>query len=145
MAALQQKTTQPYYTIGEAKQLLVETELGKEELLTVKNQTAQFIPIQQVQGRKVKLDCADFPAQAGNFGVYNRTEKLENISFNYTRSESEGAASSLSLDQLKQASSIESVLDAWKSNANESDLAKWFVLLALLFILLEVFIQKFVS
>jgi hypothetical protein len=145
MAALQQKTTQPYYTIGEAKQLLVETELGKEELLTVKNQTAQFIPIQQIQGRKVKLDCADYPAQAGNFGVYNRIEKLENISFNYTRSESEGAASTLSLDQLEQASSIESVLDAWKSNANESDLAKWFVLLALLFILLEVFIQKFVS
>ncbi|MEN9322958.1 MAG: hypothetical protein RL699_738 [Bacteroidota bacterium] len=145
MAALQQKTTQPYYTIGEAKQLLVETELGKEELLTVKNQTAQFIPIQQVQGRKVKLDCADYPAQAGNFGVYNLTEKLENISFNYTRTESKESASTLSLDQLEQASSIESVLDAWKSNANESDLAKWFVLLALLFILLEVFIQKFVS
>ena len=145
MAALHQKTTQPYYTIGEAKQLLVETELGKEELLTIKNQKTQFIPIQQLQGRKVKLDCADYPAQAGNYGLYNRAEKIENISFNYTRSESEGSASTLSLDQLEQASSIESVLDAWKSNANESDLAKWFVLLALIFLLLEVFIQKFVS
>lgn len=145
MAALQQKSAQPYYTIGNAKAVLVEATLGKEELLTIKNETTQFIPIQQVQGRKVKLDCADNPAQAGNYGLFNRKEKIENISFNYTRSESDASASALALNQIKQANSIESVLDAWKSNAYESELAKWFVLLALLFVLLEVFIQKYVS
>jgi len=145
MAALHQKTAQAYYTIGEADQVLVEAELGSEELLTIKNKSTQFIPIQQLQGRKIKLNCADYPAQAGNFEIYNRTEKIENISFNYTRSESDASATSLSLAQLEQADSIESVLDSWKSNANESELAKWFVLLALLFVLLEVFIQKFVS
>jgi hypothetical protein len=145
MAALQQKSAQPYYTIGNAKAVLVEATLGKEELLTIKNETTQFIPIQQVQGRKVKLDCADNPAQAGNYGLFNRQEKIENISFNYTRSESDASASALALNQIKQANSIESVIDSWKSNTNDSELWKWFVLLALLFVLLEVFIQKFIS
>ena len=119
--------------------------MDKDAVVTIKNNSSEFIPIQQVVGRKIKLNCTDYPAIAGNYDICSASKKLEPISFNYNRSESKATASKLQLDQYKQANSIESVIDSWKSNTNDSELWKWFVLLALLFVLLEVFIQKFIS
>lgn len=145
MAVLQQKTAQTNYTIGQAEKVMLDAVIDKDAVVTIKNNTTQFIPIQQVVGRKIKLNCTDYPATAGNYDMYTATKKIEPISFNYNRSESNAKAPKLELDQYKQANSIESVLDSWKSNTNDAELWKWFVLLALLFVLLEVFIQKFVS
>jgi hypothetical protein len=145
MAVLQQKTAQTNYTIGQAEKVMLDAVIDKDAVVTIKNNTTQFIPIQQVVGRKIKLNCTDYPATAGNYDMYAATKKIEPISFNYNRSESNAKAPNLELNQYKQANSIESVLDSWKSNTNDSELWKWFVLLALLFVLLEVFIQKFVS
>ncbi|MBU3681320.1 MAG: hypothetical protein FGM16_05195 [Flavobacterium sp.] len=145
MAVLQQKSAQTNYTIGQADQVMLDAVIEKDAVVNIKNNTNQFIPIQQVVGRKIKLNCADYPATAGNYELFAANQKIDAISFNYNRIESNSAVSKLDLDQYKQASSIESVVDSWKSNTNDSELWKWFVLLALLFVLLEVFIQKFVS
>jgi hypothetical protein len=145
MAVLKQKTAQTNFTIGQADQVLLDAVMDKDAVVTIKNNSSEFIPIQQVVGRKIKLNCTDYPATAGNYDICSASKKLEPISFNYNRSESKATASKLQLDQYKQANSIESVIDSWKSNTNDSELWKWFVLLALLFVLLEVFIQKFIS
>lgn len=145
MAVLQQKTAQTNYIIGQAEQVMLDAVIEKDAVVNIKNNTTQFIPIQQVVGRKIKLNCADYPATAGNYELFAANQKIDAISFNYNRIESNSTASKLDLDQYKQANTIESVVDSWKSNTNDSELWKWFVLLALLFVLLEVFIQKFVS
>ena len=145
MAVLKQKTAQTNFTIGQADQVMLDAVMDKDAVVTIKNNSSEFIPIQQVVGRKIKLNCTDYPAIAGNYDICSASKKLEPISFNYNRSESKATASKLQLDQYKQANSIESVIDSWKSNTNDSELWKWFVLLALLFVLLEVFIQKFIS
>lgn len=145
LAALQQPIRQTYATIGKANNLIVEAKLAKEALLSLQNESGSFIPQQQNLGQKVKLNCADNPATAGNYGLVKDKQTIDTLSFNYARNESDLQANRFSFSLSQEASSIESVLDDWKSSQTDSNVWKWFVLLSLLFVILEVLIQKFVS
>ncbi|HEY6142849.1 MAG TPA: BatA and WFA domain-containing protein, partial [Flavobacterium sp.] len=76
-------------TIGNNNPFLVDATLSKDEILKIKNDAETFIPVQQMLNEKVKLTFNDYPQQAGNFGIYNQKENLQNISFNYNRTESD--------------------------------------------------------
>lgn len=133
-------------TIGENKPFIVETLLGKDEIVNVKNDKESFIPIQQILNNKVKLTFNDNPKESGNFSVYNNNQPIENISFNYTRTESNLAnANTDATKEYKEISSVDSIFDTLQANRADNQLWKWFVILALVFITLEVLIQKFVK
>jgi len=133
-------------TIGENKPFIVETLLGKDEIVNVKNDKESFIPIQQILNNKVKLTFNDNPKESGNFSVYNNNQPIENISFNCTRTESNLAnANTDATKEYKEISSVDSIFDTLQANRADNQLWKWFVILALVFITLEVLIQKFVK
>ena len=71
---------------------------------------------------------------------------VRNISFNYNRSESnlEQSQSQL-LSDYKVVKSIETVLNSLLSDRSNDEIWKIFVILALLFLFLEVLIQKLVK
>ena len=132
--------------IGENKPFIVETTLGKDEIVNVKNEKESFIPVQQILNSKVKLTFNDNPKEAGNFSIYNNNQPIENISFNFNRAESN--LSNINTDAIsdfKEISNVDSIFDTLQANRADNQLWKWFVLLALLFVALEVLIQKFVK
>jgi hypothetical protein len=132
--------------IGENKPFIVETTLGKDEIVNVKNEKESFIPVQQILNSKVKLTFNDNPKEAGNFSVYNNNQSIENISFNFNRAESN--LSNINTDAIsdfKEISNVDSIFDTLQANRADNQLWKWFVLLTLLFVALEVLIQKFVK
>lgn len=131
-------------TIGRNQQFMAQATLGKDEILTVADDHTSFIPVQQALNDKVRLDFSDLPAKAGNFGVFNKKERLSDLSFNYPRTEmlQNGTAT---LDDQKQVASVAEVFDHIKDNRSTIDLWKWFVWLALLFLITELLIQKFVK
>lgn len=132
--------------IGENKPFIVETKLGKDEIVNVKNDKESFIPIQQILNSKVKLTFNDNPKKAGNFSVYNNNQPIENISFNYNRTESNLAnINTDAISDYKEISNVDSIFDTLQANRADNQLWKWFVILALLFVALEVLIQKFVK
>ncbi len=133
-------------TIGENQPFLVATNLSKDEILEVKNDNEKFIPTQQILNNKVKLQFNDYPIFAGNFGIYKKDEIVRNISFNYNRSESnlEQSQSQL-LTDYKVVKSIETVFNSLLSDRSNDEIWKIFVILALLFLFLEVLIQKLVK
>jgi hypothetical protein len=112
----------------------------------VKNNDDKFIPIQQILSNKVKLQFNDYPIFAGNFGIYKKDEIVRNISFNYNRSESnlEQSQNQL-LSDYKVVKSIETVFNSLLSDRSNDEIWKIFVLLSLLFLFLEVLIQKLVK
>jgi hypothetical protein len=114
--------------------------------LEVKNNDEKFIPTQQILNNKVKLQFNDYPIFAGNFGIYKKDEVVRNISFNYDRSESnlEQSKSQL-LSDYKVVKSIETVFNSLLSDRSNDEIWKIFVILALLFLFLEVLIQKLVK
>jgi predicted DNA binding CopG/RHH family protein len=132
--------------IGESKPLIMETLLSKDEIVNIKNATESFIPVQQILNNKVKLTFNDNPKDAGNFGVFNNDKLVENISFNYDRAESNLMnANPDAASDFKEISNVDSLFDTLQTNRTDNQIWKWFVILALLFVVLEVLIQKFVK
>lgn len=146
MAQSVQKTGVSALKIGENQPFLVDTNLSKDEILEVKNKDEKFIPTQQILNNKVKLQFDDYPIFAGNFGIYKKDEVVRNISFNYNRSESnlEQSKSQL-LSDYKVVKSIDSVFNSLLSDRSNDEIWKIFVILTLLFLFLEVLIQKLVK
>lgn len=146
MAQNTQKTGVNSLTIGENQPFLVATNLSKDEILEVQNENEKFIPTQQILNNKVKLQFNDYPIFAGNFKIYKKDEIVRNISFNYNRSESnlEQSQSQL-LSDYKLEKSIETIFNSLLSDRSNDEIWKIFVLLTLLFLFLEVLIQKLVK
>jgi len=133
-------------TIGNNNPLLVDVTLSKDEILKVKNDSETFIPIQQILNDKVKLTFNDFPVQAGNFGIYNQKELLQNISFNYNRTESDLAqANEDVVSDYKIIDSIATVFDTLQTDRADNQIWKWFVIFALLLLATEMAIIRFVK
>jgi hypothetical protein len=146
MAQNAQKTGVNAITIGETQPFLVATNLSKDEIINVKNATEKFIPIQQILNNKVKLLFNDYPTVAGNFGVFKQDDFIRNISFNYNRSEGNLAlANSNLLSDYKVVNSVDIVFNSLLSDRSNTEIWKLFVLLTLLFLALEIVIQKFVK
>jgi hypothetical protein len=133
-------------TIGENNPFIIETLLGKDEIVTIKNNIESFIPVQQIMNNKVKLSFNDNPKESGIFNVFNNKQSIENISFNYKRSESNLSNTNSDVaSDFKEISNVDSIFDTLQANRADNQLWKWFVIIALLFIVLEVLIQKFVK
>ncbi len=150
MAQNSQKTGVKSFIIGKNQSTIVETLLSKDEIVSIKNsqesQKSNFIPVQQILNNKVKLSFNDNPNLAGNFGIYNASTLVDDISFNYDRSESNLTAVSENVaGDFKELNDIETIFDTLQTDRTDSQIWKWFVLLTLLFLVIEVLIQKFVK
>ncbi|AOW09729.1 vWA domain-containing protein [Flavobacterium gilvum] len=133
-------------TIGNSNSYLVSVLLSKDEILTVKNQDEQFIPVQKMLNNKVQLFFNDYPEKAGNYTIYDSQKPIENISFNYPRTESNlDQISENILSDYKTGDSISTIFDTLQTNRTDNQIWKWFIIFALLFLALEMAIIKFVK
>jgi hypothetical protein len=133
-------------TIGSSVPYIVDEQLRKDAILEVKNTKEQFIPIQQIMNNRVRLNFGDYPTEAGNFEIYNKEESIDNISFNTSRTESNLAeANEENWSDYKSVDSIKTVFDELQSKRSDDQLWKWFVTFALLLLLTEIAIIKFLK
>lgn len=145
MAQNKLKTGLNSIKIGTYNPIFIETTLEKDAILKIKNNTESFIPLQQISNGKVKLTCNDNPTNAGNFEVFNGNQSLSNLSFNYSRTESDLKNIGNATDDFNKESDIETLFEKLQTNRTDNQIWKWFVVLALLFLILEIFIQKIVK
>ncbi|MFY8065672.1 MAG: BatA domain-containing protein [Flavobacterium sp.] len=146
MAQSIRKTGVNALIIGEDQPFVVDALLSKDEILTVKNNAESFIPVQQLLNTKVKMIFNESPSEAGNFSIFNGANMVNNISFNYNRTESNLAlANPDAANKFKEIDDIETVFNTIQTDRTDTQIWKWFVILALLFLALEVLIQKFVK
>jgi hypothetical protein len=133
-------------TIGNNNPYLVDVNLSKDVILNVKNEKESFIPAQQIMNNKVQLTFNEYPQQAGNFGIYKQKEHLQNISFNYNRTESNLAkVNEKLLSDFKTSDSINTIFDTLQTDRIDNQIWKWFVIFALLFLVTEMAIIRFVK
>jgi hypothetical protein len=146
MAQNRQKTGINAITIGDTQPFIVEAKLYKDEILTVKNQDERFIPMQQVLNTKVKLSFNENPTTSGNFSIVNGNNTIEHLSFNYNRSESNLELANPDIAaNYKSTNDLESVFNRIVFDRTDTQIWKWFLILTLLFVILELLIQKFVK
>lgn len=146
MGQSSQKSGINAFPIGLSLPFVVDALLSKDEIVTVKNNVESFIPVQQILNNKVKMTFNENPLEAGNFEIINGKTVIKNISFNYNRSESNlELANPGAIGDFKEINDIESVFNSIQIDRTDTQIWKWLVILALLFIALEILIQKFVK
>ncbi|WP_395057445.1 BatA domain-containing protein [Flavobacterium sp.] len=146
MAMNTDKNGVKYETIGNTNPFLITANTNNNEIVSIRNPSEEFIPSQQIMSDKIKISCADNPTLAGNFDLIQSKKNIGNISFNFDRKESNlTLPSDETLSDLNVVSNIESFFDTIQINRTDSQVWKWFLIFALLFLFLELFIQKFVK
>ncbi|NYJ28846.1 BatA domain-containing protein [Allomuricauda sp. ARW1Y1] len=146
MAQSSLQQSRPYQTIGETSVVDVPAEMGNDEILKVSKEGYEFIPLQQSFPNRVRLTFDQNPTEDGIYGIVQNQQLLQNISFNYPRTE--GQLKYLDLGSLENVNTMDSIPELFEYLKAENDIAaywKWFVILALLLALIEVLIQKFVT
>ncbi|RXR19109.1 VWA domain-containing protein [Flavobacterium amnicola] len=146
MGSINDKNGVKFETIGNSQSVLVPAVLSKDEVVSIKNNSEEFIPMQQIMDDKVKISCGDNPKKAGNYEIVQYKKSVGTLSFNYDRKESAlTSPSSESIDQINQIDSLESFFDTIEIERTDNQIWKWFLIFTLIFLFLEILIQKFIK
>ena len=141
------KSSTTYYEIGKHNTIDIPISLEKDNVLSVEDNAGSFIPIQQKKGNKVSIETYTKPNQAGFYTIKNKQETLPiNLAYNYNRSESimkYHTITSLENEYIKIDTSVSNTLKEINSASQIGTLWKWFVIFAILFLLVELLILKY--
>ena len=138
------KIPQLYYTIGEENRFDVDTQLQQDAVLSLVNDDINMIPKQQYFNNKVVVNTSDNPSISGTYVIKNKTETIANVSYNYNRNESDLIYNKLSnIKDATVSDSITEIFDSIKSETKINALWKWFVIFALILLLIEMVILKY--
>jgi len=133
-----------YFEAGKSNTFAIPVKLTQDEIVTLKDSISSFIPLQQTKANSVEITTENEPAKAGNYGVYQNEQLLQYISYNYPRTESR--LTYVNAEDWEGVENFSSVSDLFNSIAEENNTTsfwKWFVIFAVLFLLVEMFILKF--
>tara|TARA_B110000046_G_scaffold181127_1_gene212814 strand:+ start:3738 stop:5687 length:1950 start_codon:yes stop_codon:yes gene_type:complete len=137
-----------YYFLDDKNIIDIETKLEKDAILNISNSKLSFIPTQQTFQNKVKIIIKEQPNNAGFYYVLRKKDTLQTLAYNTPKEES--VLNFMDLNSLKEKNSniniATSITDVFK-NLNEKNevhwLWKWFLVLAIVSLHLEIFILKF--
>ncbi len=137
-----------YYNLATKNTIDVAVSLDKDEILSIKNESSSFIPLQKTYQNKVMLTTNEQPNKAGFYYITSKKNTLQTLAFNNIKAES--SLNYLDINTLiKKNSNIDfsnSVANVFE-NLNKKNkvqwLWKWFLALAIVSLLLEILILKF--
>jgi hypothetical protein len=137
-----------YYFLDDLNNIDIETQLEKDAILTISNPTLSFIPTQQTFQNKVRITTKKQPIEVGFYSILSKKDTLKTLSFNSPKKES--LLNFIDLNSLKEKNSnmniALSIADVFKDLNKKNEvhsLWKWFLGLAIVSLLLEIFILKF--
>lgn len=138
------KIPELYYTIGKENTFDVEIKMQQDAVLSLVNKDINIIPKQQYFNNRVSVNTIEDPSFAGTYSIKNKSETIKNVSYNYSRNESELAYRNLSSSEhVTVSDSITKVFDTIKSDTKVNALWKWFAIFALALLIIEMLILKF--
>lgn len=135
-----------YYTIGQPNTIAIDAVLGQDDILTLSSEETSVIPLQKTYSKSVVIETDDYPNTAGILNVKNKENTLQNLSFNLDRTESRLAYYNLqNIENATLNESLAVTINDIKSNTNVNALWKWFVIFALVFLIAEILLLKYLK
>lgn len=135
-----------YYEVGTQNQIAIPVKLGSNEILKMSDEQEEFIPLQQVKSSHVLITTDEIPSKAGTYHVLHKENSLKTLSYNIDRQE--GILNYADLSDW-QGVRVHKDIPTLFSNVYESDSAaglwKWFVIFALVFLILEMLVLKYMK
>lgn len=138
------KIPELYHPLGNHQKVDIAAQLPKDNILKVTHDDYQFIPRQKSFANKVSIYFDENPVKDGIYGVFNNDKFYRNLSFNYPRDESKlNYIDTSTINASSKQESISALFEQLQNDNTINALWKWFVILAVLFMMLEVLIQKY--
>ncbi len=137
------KSPELYSTLGQITTIDVKAVMARDNILKVTQNEYEFIPEQQSYSNKTILTFNYNPNKDGVYVISEESRPIQNISFNYPRTESESIYSDLDIFNSNPGlNNLTEVFETMEKDNRVTELWKWFTIFALLFMLAEVLIQK---
>ena len=130
--------------------MMVQSTITGDQPLKIVSNELEFIPLQTKNNDKIRVTTNDFPLTAGIYEFRSNEQIIEKIAYNYNRKESDLSYQSLQplVDQYNNIYLYESIDKAIKEGNqrnNNKNLWQLFVIFALVFLVLEILLQKFLK
>ena len=132
-----------YNEVGYVNRFAVPISMTQDEILTIKDSTTSFIPLQQSKANLVEITTDEEPSKSGTYWVSRQDIPIQWISYNYPREENRLIYHSL--EDWEGANSFQNIDEVFENMAqlnNINELWKWFVIFAIVFLLFEMLILK---
>lgn len=140
------KLPELYYVLKNETSVEIPLKLTKDNILKARKGDYEFIPQQASFANKVSLSFIENPTEDGIYSLINAEVPLRNLSFNHDREEGQLVYSDLTnLKAAYKNESIATFFDRMQKDSSINALWKWFVILALLFMGIELLIQKYLQ
>ncbi|MEM9144011.1 MAG: hypothetical protein AAGA86_13560, partial [Bacteroidota bacterium] len=130
-----------YTPMQQGVHLDVPIALENDQILELAQGDYRFIPLQNPRKNKVTLTFDENPKRPGIYSIYKSGEAIGHLAFNHLREE--GDLKYLNSDRGGVMDSIAALFASLEKESSINELWKWFLILAILFLLAELFIQKY--
>ena len=135
------------YRAGQKNTIEIATKTNKNQLLTIENTENSFIPVQRASQNKITITTKEQPKKAGFYAVLKENIKIQDLAYNTPLEES--LLNFLDFNKLGNAENITvspSIKEVFKKIVKNNEvhwLWKWFLVLAIVSLFLEILILKF--
>ncbi|WP_103068060.1 vWA domain-containing protein [Aquimarina sediminis] len=134
------------YTIGQTNSYDIPIALNQDRILSLVSDNESIIPLQQSFSTKVRITTDEVPTKSGIYSLQDKTNIIQHVSYNYNSAESDLQYYNLSTSENYQVStSITELFDEIKEETSVNELWKWFIIFALIFLLIEILLLKYLK
>ncbi len=147
MGKLSVQHTDISYTIGQTNSYDVPISLGQDGILSLVSDHEKIIPLQQSFSTKVRITTDEVPTKSGIYSLQNKDNNtIQHVSYNYNSLESDLQYYNLNTTKEYQVSdSVTELFDQIKEETSVNELWKWFIIFALMFLLIEILLLKYLK
>ncbi len=142
------KIPQLFYTIGTENTINLKATISKDEIVKIKNNSVDFIPLQQLFKNKIQITTDELPSASGFYNIVHKNKTLRTIAYNYDRSESDLTYVNVkelfkNIENISVNNSIKNTFEQLSKQQETKSLFKWFLILGIVLLFIEIFILKF--
>jgi hypothetical protein len=133
-----------YFSVGNENIFDINLDLKKDRVLKISQANGELIPMQQNLANKVRVTTLDEPNTAGTYAVLNDKETVAKVSYNYPRSQSDLSYADLNKwPAIEVYNSVTPVFEKAIADSSLTFLWKFCLIFALVFMLIEMLLLKF--
>ncbi len=134
------------YRLGTSNLVEINHKLETNEVVHITGANTNFIPRQEIQSDKIRIFTRNKPSKSGFYSIKHNNKVLQTLAFNNPKQESNFAffnTKTIENPFVYNEESIEKTLANLSSEQRIHSYFKWFVLLALFFVLIEILLLKY--
>lgn len=139
-----------YFTIGQQNMIKIDTEDSGDSPVKIIQNDTEFIPLQTKSSEVTKITTEEYPLDQGIYELQSNGEFLQRLAFNHDRIESDLNFNDLvpltnAYKNIHLYDSLDKALKEGNDRNNNKDLWQLFIIFALVFLILEILLQKFLK